>query len=394
MSQVAEVSQAHPDTSPEMLSLQVVAPENGYVQTYLSNESQADINVYFDDLQVVHRGSNILSVTDYYPFGAPFQQPSVGLNGKYLYQGKEWQTDLGLNLYDFHARQYDPYLGRWWVQDPQQQFASPYLAMGNNPISLVDPDGEFVPLLIGVGMLVNVGMQMYSGNINGTGDFFAAAGVGAASGALGGGLSAGISSAIGGAGFFAAFSGSAGLASTGLTTAISSFLSGAAIGAGGGFGAGFASGLGNGLIGGERFGGALNLGLRDGLIGGLSGGALGGITGGISAVRDGRRFFDGATVQDQVLVDKQIPFVRQRGNMNCGPANCEAVSQSRGGSVTQHSIRNAPTLGGDPNTVPLGDYDVMAEFTNQSGIRVQGMAGGLEPNRALQYMRNGYDVTY
>jgi RHS repeat-associated protein len=63
---------------------------------------------------------------------------------RFLYQGKEWQTALALNLYDFHARQYDPALGRWLAMDPQGQFASPYNGMGNNPVMGVDPDGEFV----------------------------------------------------------------------------------------------------------------------------------------------------------------------------------------------------------------------------------------------------------
>ena len=45
-------------------------------------------------------------------------------------------------MYDFHARQYDPQLGRWHVPDPLNQYVSPYVAMGNNPVSIVDPTGE------------------------------------------------------------------------------------------------------------------------------------------------------------------------------------------------------------------------------------------------------------
>ncbi|MCH6198846.1 hypothetical protein MMU07_04610 [Aquiflexum sp. LQ15W] len=45
--------------------------------------------------------------------------------------------------YDFHARQYDAAVGRWFGVDPQDQFASPYVGMGNNPVMMVDPDGEF-----------------------------------------------------------------------------------------------------------------------------------------------------------------------------------------------------------------------------------------------------------
>ena len=251
VSQVAEVSQAHPDTEPEVLSLQVVAPENGYVQTYLSNESQADINVYFDDLQVVHRGSNILSVTDYYPFGAPFRQPSVGLNGKYLYQGKEWQSSLGLNLYDHHARQYDPYLGRWHAQDPQQQFASPYLAMGNNPVSVVDPDGElawFVPIIIGAVIGGTTGGIHASNDPN----MSVGAGIlqGALMGAVAGGAGAGVSALGGGAMLAGAASGAVGGAGfSGLSTGWngSAMARGAFIGAASGFvGGGVASAIGGG----------------------------------------------------------------------------------------------------------------------------------------------------
>ncbi len=43
-------------------------------------------------------------------------------------------------------------LGAFLAVDPQGQFASPYLAFGNNPVNFIDPDGElawFVPLIIG-----------------------------------------------------------------------------------------------------------------------------------------------------------------------------------------------------------------------------------------------------
>ncbi|WKN45306.1 hypothetical protein [Tunicatimonas pelagia] len=40
-------------------------------------------------------------------------------------------------------RQYDAVVGRWLSVDPYRQFASPYVGMGNNPISGIDPDGGY-----------------------------------------------------------------------------------------------------------------------------------------------------------------------------------------------------------------------------------------------------------
>jgi len=66
---------------------------------------------------------------------------------RWKFQGKESITDLSLYWQDFGARYYDPQLGRWHTPDPADQFGSPYLAMGNNPVMLVDPDGRLVPAL-------------------------------------------------------------------------------------------------------------------------------------------------------------------------------------------------------------------------------------------------------
>jgi hypothetical protein len=41
----------------------------------------------------------------------------------------------------FQLRLWDGRIGRWLSPDPYGQYASPYLGMGNNPISLTDPDG-------------------------------------------------------------------------------------------------------------------------------------------------------------------------------------------------------------------------------------------------------------
>ncbi|MEZ5199158.1 MAG: RHS repeat-associated core domain-containing protein [Bacteroidales bacterium] len=60
---------------------------------------------------------------------------------KYLYQGKELQDVHNLNWMDFGARMYDPQIGRWHCADPAVQYSSPYLAMGNDPMNRIDPNG-------------------------------------------------------------------------------------------------------------------------------------------------------------------------------------------------------------------------------------------------------------
>ncbi|MGQ1908990.1 RHS repeat-associated core domain-containing protein [Marinifilum sp. RC60d5] len=43
----------------------------------------------------------------------------------------------------FHrTRYYDPEIGRWFAIDPVLQSASPYMAMGNNPMIYIDSDGR------------------------------------------------------------------------------------------------------------------------------------------------------------------------------------------------------------------------------------------------------------
>ncbi len=51
------------------------------------------------------------------------------------------QKDQKAGTNHFKLRDYDARLARWTTIDPYNQYHSPYLAMGNNPISKIDPDG-------------------------------------------------------------------------------------------------------------------------------------------------------------------------------------------------------------------------------------------------------------
>jgi RHS repeat-associated protein len=60
-------------------------------------------------------------------------------NYRYAYQGQEKDPETGKEA--FELRLWDGRIGRWLSPDPYGQYASPYLGMGNNPISSIDPDG-------------------------------------------------------------------------------------------------------------------------------------------------------------------------------------------------------------------------------------------------------------
>jgi hypothetical protein len=63
---------------------------------------------------------------------------------------------------------YDGATGRWLVPDPAAQFANPYLAMGNNPVVMNDPDGRFIPIIIGAVIGAYIGGALAAGHDNNT----------------------------------------------------------------------------------------------------------------------------------------------------------------------------------------------------------------------------------
>jgi RHS repeat-associated protein len=107
--------------------------------------SDADLN------GAINPATEIIEESNYYPFG--LQQKgynnTVSSNGNSLAQafkfgGKELSSELGLETYDFGARNYDPAIGRWMNLDPlaeKMRRHSPYNYAFDNPVFFIDYDG-------------------------------------------------------------------------------------------------------------------------------------------------------------------------------------------------------------------------------------------------------------
>ncbi|MCF8344622.1 MAG: RHS repeat-associated core domain-containing protein [Bacteroidales bacterium] len=117
-------------------------PDGSLRHEYFIKDHLGNVRVVFGS-PTKHQ-EKVLEQHHYYPYGMEFMGLEHGtytLSNKYRFQGKELQDEHNLYWHDFGARMYDNQLGRWHCADPAEQFNSPYLAMGNNPVSMIDPNG-------------------------------------------------------------------------------------------------------------------------------------------------------------------------------------------------------------------------------------------------------------
>ena len=103
-----------------------------------------------DDPGTFENELEITQESHYYPFGLEQNgnwYATVTPDNNKLYNGKEFNREGDINLYDYQRRWYDPALARWTTVDPvasAYRSWSPYHYTHNNPLKYVDPDGAII----------------------------------------------------------------------------------------------------------------------------------------------------------------------------------------------------------------------------------------------------------
>ena len=131
----------------ELLSLDVAvdAEEPAELEVWVQNSDAQGL--YFDDLRVEHRVGPVVQENHFYAYG----QRNAGLSWARQavrgygrgYQGQSTRFDEETGYDSFELRNYDSRIGRWTSTDPMGQYYSPYVGMGNDPVSRINNDGGF-----------------------------------------------------------------------------------------------------------------------------------------------------------------------------------------------------------------------------------------------------------
>ncbi|WP_132066303.1 RHS repeat domain-containing protein, partial [Aquimarina spinulae] len=125
---------------------------DGYKYVYQFKDHLGNIRLSYKDADKngAITQSEIVQEKNYYPFGLQHKGYNFDVKGRkhdYGYNGKEEQSELGLDWIDYGARNYNAAIGRWMNMDPLAEKyydKSSYNYSLNNPVFFVDPDGRTV----------------------------------------------------------------------------------------------------------------------------------------------------------------------------------------------------------------------------------------------------------
>ncbi|MCI5056108.1 MAG: hypothetical protein MRY83_08370, partial [Flavobacteriales bacterium] len=129
----------------------VVKNGNSFQYEYSLKDHLGNTRAIFSDLdqngEIDPDLGEVLQRNHYYPFGLEMDGPwstVVSNENEFKYNGKELEKTFDLGWYDYHARWYEPAIGRWHTIDPHAESYyswSSYNYVYNNPVIFIDPDG-------------------------------------------------------------------------------------------------------------------------------------------------------------------------------------------------------------------------------------------------------------
>lgn len=269
----------------QKLEVGLKAPQDGYVLVSMQNASVQD--VWFDDASLRSTTTELIVQENHYdPWGQNLVDIEVAgaPDCKQQYSNKQRIDDAGLEWVDHGARYYDTQLGRWHTPDPADQFSSPYVGMGNNPVMYTDPDGRFIfiPILIGAAVGGIINLATHAHQIHNFRDGAVAFGIGAVAGGL------------------AVFTGGAAVASV-EALCIVSIGGGALAGAAGAAASSPFQGISNSMYFGDDYG------PRQFVTDVAVGGAVSGLLGGFAGLRNNARWASKGLPRNSVLTGQELP---------------------------------------------------------------------------------------
>ena len=132
----------------ERLALEdVPIKEAGFIYWFVANYDLKNISTFFDDLAVQNSTTGVLYAADHMPFGLKMSGRTIERTDyRKGFQGEWSEEEEETDELAFQLRMYSPVLGRWLSPDPARQYASPYMALGNNPTRYIDVRGDRVSL--------------------------------------------------------------------------------------------------------------------------------------------------------------------------------------------------------------------------------------------------------
>jgi RHS repeat-associated protein len=258
------------------------------------------------------------------------------------------------NIINMNGRLYDPETGRMFSPDPyvvdntSSQNFNKYSYVLNNPLKYTDPTGKIWNIIIGavIGGVINLGVQIFNGNVQSFGDGCVAFGIGAAAGAVAGATGVWVGGAIG-------IGGAAG---------------GAIAGAASGFSAGFITGTCNSwYFEGASLKDGLSAGLREGGYGAAFGGVIGGVAGGIGAVHGNRSFWTGKRLYPEF----RGTMSPQSTNVNSNSPytnNTEVTLESTGSETSAESGTTSETNGDHTDYLQKVASDAEDKIGGKGGV--------------------------